>query len=98
LLVYVVYFQWIRHFLALFFRVGLSVCPFRGGLTDSASPFAASSNPYWSVLDFLQGVGPPEELGVFLGLFEAFIELVADFAGRMGDFAVAGVHSVGGLN
>jgi hypothetical protein len=36
-------------------------------------------------------------LGAFLGLFEAFIELVADVTGETGDFTVAGVHSFCGL-
>jgi hypothetical protein len=48
-------------------------------------------------LGFRQGVEPGEELGAFLGLFEALIQLVADVAGEAGYFAVAGAHNFKGV-
>jgi hypothetical protein len=48
-------------------------------------------------LGFRQGVEPGEELGAFLGLFEALIQLVADVAGEAGYFAIACAHSFDGF-
>jgi hypothetical protein len=47
--------------------------------------------------DFFEGVEPGEDLGGGLGAVEAVVQQVADGAWEMGDFAVAGVHSLGGF-
>jgi hypothetical protein len=44
----------------------------------------------------VQGVEPIQQLGAWLGAFQAFIQLFADIAGQAGDCAIAGIHGFEG--
>ena len=47
--------------------------------------------------DFLEAIEPEEDLGAGFGAFEAGVEFFANFAGELGDFALARVHSFRGF-